>query len=38
MTKLGEPSSPTFCRTGPSIGTMTFVASRTLPPTRDRAG
>ena len=32
ISKLGEPSSPTSSRTLPSIGTMTFVASRQLSP------
>ena len=30
ISKAGEPSSPTFSRTLPLIGTMTFVASRQL--------
>ena len=32
ISKLGEPSRPTPSRTFPSIGTMTFVASRQLSP------
>ena len=38
ISKLGEPSRPTPSRTGPSIGTMTFVASRQLSPVRPCAG
>ena len=34
----GEPSSPTSCRTGPSIGTMALVAIRQLSPTRLEPG
>ena len=33
ISKLGEPSSPTFSRTLPSMGTSTFVPSRQLSPT-----
>jgi hypothetical protein len=32
ISKGGEPSRPTFSRTGPSIGTITLVASRTFSP------
>ena len=38
ISKAGEPSSPTFSRTGPLIGTMTFVASRQLSRVLPRGG
>ena len=38
ISKGGEPSSPTSSRTGPSIGTMTFVASRQLSPVAAAGG
>ena len=38
ISKAGEPSSPTFSRTLPLIGTMTFVASRQLSPVLPRGG
>jgi hypothetical protein len=38
ISKGGEPSSPTFSRTLPSIGTMTFVASMQLSPVLPRGG
>ena len=34
----GEPSRPTSVRIGPSIGTITFVASRQFSPTRAPIG
>jgi hypothetical protein len=33
ISKLGDPRRPVFVRTGPSIGTITFVARRQLSPT-----
>ena len=38
ISKLGEPRSPTFSRTSPSIGIMTFVARRQLSPVLPCAG
>jgi hypothetical protein len=38
ISKAGEPSRPTPSRISPSIGTMTFVASRQLSPVRPWAG
>ena len=38
ISKQGEPRSPTFSRIFPSIGTMTFVASRQLSPVLPPAG
>ena len=32
ISKAGEPSSPTFSRTGPSIGIMVLVPSSTFTP------
>ncbi len=38
ISKAGEPRSPTFSRTGPSVGIMTLVASRQFAPTFAAAG
>ena len=38
ISKHGEPSSPTFSRTGPSIGIMVLVPSRQFAPVRPSTG
>ena len=38
ISKHGDPRSPTFSRTGPSIGIMTLVPSRQFAPVRPSGG
>ena len=38
ISKAGEPSRPTFSRTGPSIGAITLVANMQLSPMREPGG